>query len=258
MNKDAWKTSDSEWVKKREKDWPELEKYLAEYMSVDMYFPKEHMTTAKEFFFKGVIELKDDHSPLRGLNAIDLFLLHPSLDIDDAREIIDLCIKGGKILKGAFTVHYLIDGTCQPFIDKGVVQPDIVEVIVEAFYGKNYDEAAKLRKFDKVKDCSDTHYSLLDYCSRYLSRHRTEYFPAMQLLPFIVDSMFLLPKEGIKKCGFQFKQYAKRMKKYPERKGEYTEKQKAFFEAYMQAIRDNWDQIDPAIQEYYREPLNMP
>jgi hypothetical protein len=210
MDTSAWKLNDPSWMSLREKQWPALLGILKKNL-VDCFDPDAYISKAHLYYLAG--DLVDvAASPV--LATLDLFALHPQLDIKAAREIISISERFGGGTRSAFSGWYSYPLDLYAYFKAGVLEPSIGEIIIEAYYGVTYADSVVLRGIASDEKVDIVINDLLRSLGVWLMPDdKYEWFPAHRLIPFLIGALERLEFARYDDVEFFLSSFSRRVKR---------------------------------------------
>lgn len=238
MDTSAWKLDDTAWVVERERNWPEFLKFVKSHMSDDAN-PSEYLRRAEDFYFKGIVKGDYDDWVVR-LHVYDYFAMHPSLNVKAASDIIAFYESAGSKTRGYFGGYYGLSKVLVPLFEKGLIDPSVGEIIIDASYGKSYQEAAVLRGFDPKQEAFSVVRSLLKELSSWMSPPPDyKWFPAKRIIPFAIGALEYFKSEDLEENGFYINKLSKRISRLDDNKIKQFPELLEFAEAFKKALEES-------------------
>jgi hypothetical protein len=187
MDTSAWSSVGSSDQERRQRNWSLFANYLKTRL-VDHPDPDAYLSAASDFYLRGELPQAKQRQLLH-LRAPHLFALHPSLSVDAAREIITLTEEVDHDLRGSFSVYYLYPKSYYTFFEREALDPAIGSIVIEAYYGRDYAEAATLRGFDPKQEAARVADQLVEeLCNWWKQEVDCRWYPAVGLIPFLIGA----------------------------------------------------------------------
>ncbi|WP_394559129.1 hypothetical protein [Aquipseudomonas alcaligenes] len=199
MNTSPWRIEDHAWLTLREQQLPIYLEFVKSHYPGGAWNPDEYLRRARDYYFRGVLEgeYKDGASHL---DISDYFVMHPCLDLAAAQEIIEFYDRVGCMTRGYFYQYYLIPKLFGPMIDQGMLSTSIGDVVVEAFYGGSYLEAASLRGFDPEKNAVTAGCGMCRELGTWMDLPLyVEHYPVQRLIDLTVGALEYFSAEDLVK-----------------------------------------------------------
>jgi hypothetical protein len=188
VNLSAWKVDDATWNAERLSKWMGFLEYIKRDL-FDYHDPDAYIDAASSYYFTGTLPVARS-GDVADICTDHLFALHPGLDLASAREVLSFIDSRGDGQYGAFAVWYLYPRSFYCLFEAGLLAPSMGGVLIEAFYGASYEEAARLRGFDSKQSAPRVVEDLFrELCSWFGPSEDLEWYPATQLIPFAIGAL---------------------------------------------------------------------
>lgn len=189
MNRSPWHNDDISWRSLREQQLPIYLEFVKSHYPGGAWDPDEYLRRARDYYFEGVLE-GEYRDGVRHLNVSDYFVMHPCLDLTAARDIVAFYDRVGYMTRGRFGQYYLIPKSFGPMVDQGMLPASIGEVVVEAFYGRSYLEAASLRGFEPERGAIAAGCEMCRELGSWMDLPLyVEYYPVQNLIDLTVGAL---------------------------------------------------------------------